>query len=189
GSSPPAVDRRSAPSLDDVEAFCRTHPDDDSAPPLLPVPPATEMPDWCDEAHAYAALVADCGTPRVVVVSAGADVDADGSAAKPYPSITAALADCHGACHVLVGTGTYLESPEMSRCTIVEGGLHVDDGVVTAGAPRPLVDGTIRATGTPILLARLDIEDDYGALSVDGDVVVSDAVLQGGYEGGSAGFS
>jgi hypothetical protein len=87
---------------------------------------------------------------------------------------------------VIVGPGTYVESPLVTACTFIEGGVVIRDGVAMRGAARPRIEGHVGARGTAIVLARVDVEDSYGALSTDGDVLVSDAVLRGGYEGGSS---
>ena len=190
GSSEPAVDPAIAASFADVSEFCRTHDDYDRPPPLLALPTATELPVWCDEAQAYGDIVARCGALRTVVVAGGAQaVGADGTPAAPYGSISQAIAACGGPCHLLVAPGTYAESPSVPSCTIIEGGVRVEGGVLTSGAARPQLNGSIRTSGDAILLARLDVRHEYGALSVDGDVLVSDAVLRGGYEGGSAAWS
>ena len=189
GLAPPAVDPTTAPSLEDVQAFCSAHPNYDTPPPLLAVPPAADLPGWCDEGEAYRGMVAACGVPRVVFVAKNTDPAAgDGSVQTPFASVVDALSACAGrACHILVGPGTYVESFEVSGCTFIEGGIQVDGGVATRGAARPRVEGSVGVSGSAVL-ARLDVQDDYGALWTDGDVLVSDAVLRGGYEGGSAAF-
>ena len=191
GQVPPAVDPAAAPSFDDVAAFCRAHRDYDAPPPLLALPAVSQPAEWCDEDQAYANLVETCGPPRVVAVAKGADpASADGSAAAPFASITDALAACRGrACHLVIGPGTYVESPSVSRCTFLEGGVRIEAGVATRGATRPRVEGSIGARGNAIVVARVDVQGPYGALSSDGDVLVSEAVLRGGYEGGSSAFS
>jgi hypothetical protein len=185
------VDQRLAPAFDDVAAFCSAHPHFDTPPPLLALPPQTGLPEWCSEDDAYRQLVADCGTPRVLLVANGGNpAVADGSLERPFPTIGAALSACAGApCHVLVGSGTYVESLQVSQCTFIEGGIQVEDCTATTGAPRPRIEGSVSTAGSRIVLARLDIQDHYGALQVDGDLLLSDAVLRGGYEGGSASWS
>jgi hypothetical protein len=193
GEAPPAVEPSSGATFEEVAAHCATlvEYDDSDAPPLMALPASAELPDWCDEQAAYDDLVARCGTPRVVVVAATATGDgANGSPASPYPSIGAALAACAGPCHVLVASGSYaVGMVSVPRCTVIEGGVDVAGGVVTPGAPRPHVVGTIDAAGDAIVLARLDVEDGYGALVVDGDVLVSDSVLRGRYEAGSSAWT
>ena len=68
----------------------------------------------------------------------------------------------------------------------IEGGIQIVDGAVTSGGSRPRIQGAFQARGNAIILARIDLHQDYGALGVDGDVLVSDAALSGGYEGGSS---
>jgi hypothetical protein len=74
-------------------------------------------------------------------------------------------------------------------CTFIEGGIRVADGIATRGAARPRIEGHIDARGRAIGLARIDVQDSYGALTVDGDVLVSEGVLRGGYEGGSSAWT
>lgn len=188
GVVPPAVDPTAAPSFDDVAAFCRAHPDHDVPPPLLALPATTELPNWCSEDQAYRQMVEACGAPRLVVVAKGADPGAaDGGFARPFVTITDAISACESeSCHILVGPGTYVESLEVTQCTFIEGGIQIEGGVATRGAPRPRIEGAVSARGSSIVLARIDVQDDYGALSTDGDVLVSEAVLRGGYEGGSS---
>lgn len=193
GDAPPAVEPSAGASFDEVAEHCATIGEYDrgDAPPLMALPASVSLPSWCDEAAAYDDLVARCGTPRVVVVVATSTGDgADGSAASPFSSIAAALAACDGPCHVLVAPGSYaVGGLEVPPCTIVEGGIDVAGGVVTPGAARPHLLGSIRAAGDAIVLARLDVEDDYGALDTDGDVLVSDSVVRGLYEAGSSNWS
>lgn len=188
GLVPPAVDPAAAPSLADVAAFCRAHPTYDTPPPLLALPDTTALPEWCGEDEAYRQMIASCGEVRVVAVSADADsAVADGSVARPFATIGDAVGACGpGSCHILVGAGTYVESPYIPSCTFIEGGIGIADGVATRGAVRPQIEGSVGARGRAIGLARIDVRDTYGALHTDGDVLVSEAVLRGGYEGGSS---
>jgi hypothetical protein len=186
GLAPPPIDPAAAASMDDVAAFCRAHRDYDTPPPLLALPPPSELPAWCSEEEAYRQLVAACGVPRVAAVAAGADpAVADGSIDRPFASIRDAIEECGGeSCHILIGSGTYAESPRIGDCTFVEGGIQIDGGTATRGAPRPQVHGVVHAAGSAIVLARLDVQHEYGALGTNGDVLVSDTVLRGGYKGG-----
>ena len=190
GLAPPAVDQAGAASFDEVDEFCTLHPDYDAPPPLLALPAVAELPEWCSERDAYARIVQACGPPRVVVVAQGAAASsADGSIDKPFASISDAIGGCRGACHILVGPGTYVESLRVADCTFIEGGVAIGDGAAVQGASRPTIKGNVSAQGDAIVLARIDVEHEYGALNTDGDVLVSDAVLRGGYEGGSSAWS
>jgi hypothetical protein len=191
GLVPPASSSDEAASFAEVAAFCEAHAGGyDTPPPLLPLPETAELPEWCDESAAHRALADACGVPRVLVVARGADPGiADGSAGAPFASIGAAIAACAGPCHLLVGPGTYAESVRLPRCTILEGGVAVSDGVVTAGAERPRIEGDVWASDEANLIARVEIEDEYGALQADHGALVVDSVLRGGYEGGSAAWS
>ena len=190
GLVPPAVDPATAPSLSDVAAFCRAHPKYDTPPPLLALPDATALPEWCGEDEAYRQMIASCGETSIVVVSADADAAvADGTVVRPFATIGDALRACgSGSCHILVGTGTYVESLQVPPCTFIDGGIRVANGIATRGAARPHIEGHVNARAGTIVLARIDVRDGYGALSTDGDVLVSEAVLRGGYEGGSSAF-
>jgi hypothetical protein len=184
-ASPVESDR--VQSLEAVADFCRAHGDYDTAPPLLALPAVDTLPAWCSEEDAYEDLVALCGPPRVVVVAQGSDPNsADGSVDRPFATLTDALASCVvGTCHVLVAPGTYIEQTQMSGCTFIEGGVRIEDGAAIRGAQRPRFLGTISGRGAANILARVDVEDAYGALGASGDVLVSEAILRGGYEGGS----
>lgn len=186
GRSPVAVDPTAAPSFQDVASFCSGH-QYDAAPPVLALPAVTSLPDWCDEGATYAAIARACGAPRVVVVAAGADrSQAAGDVSHPFATIGDALRACHGPCHVLIGSGTYSEAVAVPDCTVLEGGVDVRDGHMVTGAARPRIEGSIRARGDSVLLSRLDVVDAYGALDTEGDVLVNDSILRGGYEAGSS---
>jgi hypothetical protein len=187
GHSPAAVEPNGAASLGVVAAFCAAHPAHNAVPPLMALPEVSRLPDWCDEDDAYREFVDTCGQPRIAFVSQGADpTGADGSIQAPFPSITGALQACGPVCHLLVGPGLYTESPGVPSCTFIEGGVSIQGDIVVPGAPRPRIEGSISASGSSITLARLDVQDTYGALHSAGDILVSDAVLRGGYEGGSS---
>lgn len=173
-------------SIGDVAAFCATQTDFTVAPPLMPLPSVDALPSWCDEEAAYQEIVAACGELPQVVVRAGAAAGGNGTVAAPFDSIAAALAACAGRCHIAVTAGTYVENVQLFACTVLEGGFEIVDGALRRGAERPRIEGQVRADGDSILLARLDVNDAYGALSTGGDVLVSDAVLRGGYEAGSS---
>lgn len=186
----PAVDPTTAPTFADVATFCAAHEDYGTPPPLLALPDSQSLPDWCDERQAYAQMAATCGDARVLFVAAGgALTGADGSVARPFSTIGAALAACGaGFCHVLIGPGSYAESLALPRCAVIEGGVQVAGGSAARGGERPRIEGSITAFGTAIV-ARVDVRAEYGALDSNGDLLVSETVLRGGYEGGSSAWT
>jgi hypothetical protein len=188
--SPPA---ETAPqSLDqqlaDVRAFCASATE--QAPPALPLPEVDTLPAYCDEQARYEQLVDACGALEVVVVAEGA-LGGDGSAAAPFGTLAQAFGACSGGCHVLVGPGEYAASGlDVPSCTFIEGAVVVDAaaGLAKVTSTLPRIDGAL-SVGSNTVLARVIVDDSYGALYAEDGALISESTLIGGYEGVGAAWS
>jgi hypothetical protein len=177
-------------TLADVRAFCADPANEDQAPPALPLLDDVELPAYCDEQARYEQLVDACGALDVVIVAAGA-AGGDGSAAAPFGSLEQAFDACGGGCHVLVGPGEYsVGDLDVPSCSFVEGAVVVDPSASVAKAvgERPHLSGSL-SVGANTVLARVEVEDSYGALRAENGALISESTLIAGYEGVSASWS
>jgi hypothetical protein len=137
--------------------------DGDLVIPTAPALPASskDLPAACDEAARAADIVDRCG-PLVATTSTA--------------SLTEALAGCTEGttCHIQLPEGDFDSNGARLGCVVLEGageGTRIHGGV---------------SVDAPSIIARVAIDDAYGAVSASADVLVSESLLTGGYEGLSA---
>jgi hypothetical protein len=157
---PPGVD--DVPALHDaLQAHCVGDDVPTTPPPLPPaVSPVDALPARCDVEARLAALEARCGPLTPSRVEAG---DLDERLGGCAPGTT---------CLITLAPGEH-EGGQTLGCLVLQGQGRADDTIIR---------GTLSFTG-PAVVSRVAITDEYGAVSTTADLLLSDVVLIGGYEG------
>lgn len=184
----------------DADGLC--DPALDACPDSAPVPgggcvpvreadcPASEWPD----------VSAESGGARLIHVRAGApDAGADGTTARPYPTLTRALAAAGPGEWVLVAAGEYEESLTFDRdvhlagvCaarvgvrnTVLEvtaGNVEVRGITLLGGSAGPATVSGARVTGGALALREVAIRDQTGSavIAAGGTVTLEDSLVTG----------
>jgi hypothetical protein len=158
----------SPPTIDDVaglhdalQAHCVGDDVPATPPPLPPaVSPVDDLPAHCDLENRLARLEAVCGPLTPSSVEEG--------------GLDARLAGCATGttCLVTLAPGEH-QGGQSLGCVVLQGGASADETIVR---------GTLSFV-RPAVVSQLSITDAYGAVSTTADLLLSDVVLVGGYEG------